>query len=159
MRHASYTIQYDRQRALERGAAIYGRVCANCHGTLEAPGSLPTAPRFASHTFKSGADPLSLYRTLTVGAGQMVPQGWMVPSQKYDVIHYLRETFLKGHNDKAHVAITPDYLAALRRAGVPFSLHVYETGPHGLGLGRPEKPAPPWGDQLLYWFKERKFIR
>ena len=49
------------------------------------------------------------------------------------------------------------YAAALRRAGVPFSLHVYETGAHGLGLGRPERPAPPWGDQLLYWFKERKF--
>lgn len=49
------------------------------------------------------------------------------------------------------------YAAALRRAGVPFSLHVYETGPHGLGLGRPGKPAPPWGDQLLYWFKERGF--
>jgi acetyl esterase/lipase len=49
------------------------------------------------------------------------------------------------------------FAAALRRAGVPFSLHVYETGAHGLGLGRPERPAPPWGDQLLYWFKERKF--
>ena len=120
--------------ALERGAAIYGRVCANCHGTLEAPGSLPTAPRFASHTFKRGADPLSLYSTLTVGTGQMVPQGWMVPSQKYDVIHYLRETFLKGHNDKAHVAITPDYLAALPKgtsrgpapsATDPWRLHDY----------------------------------
>jgi putative heme-binding domain-containing protein len=120
--------------ALERGAAIYGRVCANCHGTLEAPGSLPTAPRFASHTFKRGADPLSLYSTLTVGAGLMVPQGWMVPSQKYDVIHYLRETFLKGHNDKALVAITPDYLAALPKgtsrgpapsATDPWRLHDY----------------------------------
>jgi len=49
------------------------------------------------------------------------------------------------------------YAAALRRAGVPFSLHIYETGAHGLGLGRPGKPAPPWGDQLLYWFKERGF--
>jgi len=49
------------------------------------------------------------------------------------------------------------FAAALRRAGVPFSLHVYETGPHGLGLGRPDRPAPPWADQLLYWFKERKF--
>ncbi len=50
------------------------------------------------------------------------------------------------------------FAAALRRAGVPFSLHIYETGAHGLGLGRPDRPAPPWGDQLLYWFKERKFI-
>ncbi len=49
------------------------------------------------------------------------------------------------------------YAAACRRAGVPFSLHIYEKGSHGLGLGRPERPAPPWGDQLLYWFKERKF--
>ena len=50
------------------------------------------------------------------------------------------------------------FAAALRRAGVPFSLHIYETGPHGLGLGRPGRPAPPWSGQLLYWFKERKFI-
>ena len=49
------------------------------------------------------------------------------------------------------------FASALRRAGVPFSLHVYEKGSHGLGLGRPDKPGPPWGDQLLYWFKERKF--
>jgi acetyl esterase/lipase len=51
------------------------------------------------------------------------------------------------------------FAAALRRAGVPFSLHIYENGAHGLGFGRPDRPAPPWADQLLYWFKERKFIR
>jgi acetyl esterase/lipase len=46
---------------------------------------------------------------------------------------------------------------ALSQAGVPFSLHIYEKGAHGLGLGRPGREAPPWGDQLLYWFQERKF--
>jgi len=51
------------------------------------------------------------------------------------------------------------FAAACRKAGVPFSLHIYELGAHGLGLGRADKPAPPWGDQLLYWFKERKFTR
>jgi acetyl esterase/lipase len=51
------------------------------------------------------------------------------------------------------------FASAMRRAGVPFSLHIYENGPHGLGLGRPDRPAPPWADQLLYWFKERKFTR
>ena len=44
----------------------------------------------------------------------------------------------------------------LAAGGLP-SLHIYEKGAHGLGLGRPDKPAPPWADQLLYWFKERKF--
>jgi acetyl esterase/lipase len=50
------------------------------------------------------------------------------------------------------------FASALRRAGVPFSLHVYELGAHGLGFGRPDRPAPPWADQLLHWFKERKFV-
>ncbi|MEO6568876.1 MAG: alpha/beta hydrolase, partial [Opitutaceae bacterium] len=50
------------------------------------------------------------------------------------------------------------FAAALRRNGVPFSLHIYETGGHGLGLGGPTRRAPPWGDQLVYWMRERKFI-
>ena len=51
------------------------------------------------------------------------------------------------------------FASALRRAGVPVSLHIYELGAHGLGLGRPGREAPPWADQLLYWFKERKFTK
>jgi acetyl esterase/lipase len=49
------------------------------------------------------------------------------------------------------------FAQALRKARVPFSLHIYEKGPHGLGLGRPGKPAPPWDNDLLYWLRERKF--
>ena len=51
------------------------------------------------------------------------------------------------------------FAAALRQAGGLPSVHIYEKGSHGLGLGRPGKPAPPWADQLLYWFSERKFTR
>lgn len=50
------------------------------------------------------------------------------------------------------------FASALRAAGVPYSLHIYEKGSHGLGLGRPSRPAPPWADQCLYWLKERKFL-
>ncbi len=50
------------------------------------------------------------------------------------------------------------FAAAMRKAGAPVSLHIYENGAHGLGLGSPTRPAPPWADQLLYWFKERKFV-
>jgi hypothetical protein len=50
------------------------------------------------------------------------------------------------------------FAAALRRAGGLPSVHIYEKGAHGLGLGRPTKPAPPWADQCLYWLQERKFI-
>jgi putative heme-binding domain-containing protein len=69
-------------KALKRGEAIFTRVCANCHGTLNQPGSLPTSPKFVAHTFKNGSDPYSLYQTLTRGYGMMAPQTWMVPRQK-----------------------------------------------------------------------------
>ncbi len=49
------------------------------------------------------------------------------------------------------------FAAALRKAGGFPSLHIYEKGAHGLGLGTTARPAPPWSDQLLYWFRERKF--
>jgi putative heme-binding domain-containing protein len=115
--HAGFIADWDdplkHRAALERGGAIYARVCANCHGTLDAPGSLPTAPRFATASFKAGSDPFSLYRTLTHGNGLMVAQGWMVPAQKYDVIHFLRETFLRDHNPAWYTAVTPEYRAAL----------------------------------------------
>lgn len=99
--------------SLKRGAAIYQRVCANCHGTKEKPGSLPTSLRFAEGKFKNGSDPLSMYRTLTHGFGLMAPQTWMVPSQKYDVIHYIRETYLKPHNSSQFVTVDARYLARL----------------------------------------------
>ena len=101
------------QKAYQRGEAIYTRVCANCHGTKEQAGSLPTSPRFATHTFKNGSDPHSLYRTLTHGYNQMAPQTWMVPRQKYDVIHYLREAYLKSHNPRQYATADNDYLAKL----------------------------------------------
>ena len=50
------------------------------------------------------------------------------------------------------------FAEALRRAGVPFALHVFERGAHGLGMGRPGRPAPPWYEPCLYWLRERQFL-
>jgi putative heme-binding domain-containing protein len=104
-----------RSASIRRGEAIYTRICANCHGTRERPGSLPNAPRFASAALKNGSDPYGMYRTITDGFGQMAPQSWMVPRQKYDVIHYIRETFFKRHNPGQYVAINRAYLDRLPR--------------------------------------------
>jgi len=50
------------------------------------------------------------------------------------------------------------FASALAKAGVPFELHVYEKGGHGMGLPGPGKPAPPWDAELLRWFKARGIL-
>lgn len=101
------------EEAFERGAAIYSRLCVNCHGTIDEPGSLPTSLRFGSGTFKNGSGPFAMYQTLTHGFGLMTAQRWMVPKQKYDVIHYIREAYLREHNPSQYASISKDYLASL----------------------------------------------
>jgi putative heme-binding domain-containing protein len=99
--------------AFKRGEAIYNRLCINCHGTKDRAGSLPTSLKFASGKFRNGFDPFTMYQTLTRGFGMMVAQTWMVPSQKYDVIHYVREAYLKPHNSSQYQQIDDAYLAGL----------------------------------------------
>ncbi len=110
--HAGMIRDWD-DEALERGREIYMGLCVNCHGTRTAPGSLATALRFGQGQFKHGQDPYSMYQTLTRGAGLMMPQTWMVPQQKYDVIHFLREEFLASENRSQYLEIDEPYLAGL----------------------------------------------
>ena len=73
--------------AFDRGKALYQAVCINCHGTAQKAGTLPTALRCWEAPLKNGSDPRAMYRTLTKGFNLMVPQNWMTPEQKYQVIH------------------------------------------------------------------------
>ena len=51
------------------------------------------------------------------------------------------------------------FASALRKQGVRVDLHIYENGRHGIGLGgRDHSKLHPWTKDLLYWFKERKFL-
>lgn len=110
--HAGFITDWD-NNAFKRGEAIYRRVCQNCHGTKDQAGSLPTSLRFSSGKFRSGSDPYTMYQTLTKGFGLMAAQTWMVPSQKYDVIHYIREEYLKPHNPSQFVEINEALLSRL----------------------------------------------
>jgi len=49
------------------------------------------------------------------------------------------------------------FAAALRAHNVPFDLHVYQKGRHGIGLNDkpPFKNAHPWANDLAFWFSER----
>jgi putative heme-binding domain-containing protein len=110
--HAGLITALD-QESYRRGEAIYERVCANCHGTREGVGSLPTSPRFATGTLRNGGDPYRMYQTLTRGFGQMPAQTWMVPRQKYDVIHYIREAYFKTSNPAHYTKLDRPYLQSL----------------------------------------------
>jgi acetyl esterase/lipase len=54
------------------------------------------------------------------------------------------------------------FAEALRQAGVPFDLHIYQKGAHGLGLGSnkwdPEH-RHPWTADLIFWLKTQGFAR
>jgi len=102
--------------SMKEGDAIYQAMCIVCHGDKDKPGSLPTALRFAEGQFKNGADPYSMYLTLTHGYNQMVAQPQYTTAQKYAVIHYIRETYLKKHNSSQYTPVTPEYLASLPKA-------------------------------------------
>ena len=48
-----------------------------------------------------------------------------------------------------------EFASALQRAGVPFDLHIYQKGAHGLGLGKNH----PWANDCLYWLRVQKFVK
>ena len=52
-----------------------------------------------------------------------------------------------------------NFAAALRRNNVPFDLHIYQQGGHGLGLGAkpPFEHPHPWVHDLVFWLKANKF--
>ena len=57
-----------------------------------------------------------------------------------------------------------DFAAALRKAGVPFDLHIYEKGAHGIGLsigqnGAAQGEVHPWAKDLLVWLKVQGFAK
>lgn len=54
-----------------------------------------------------------------------------------------------------------DFAAAMRKAGVPFDLHVYQKGGHGMGLGggRAGGPLHPWAEDCLFWLKAQGFAK
>lgn len=99
--------------SLARGEKIYQNVCHVCHGDLNLAGSIPNALRFAEGTFAHGSDPHTMYETITRGWRLMAPQVQLVPREKYDVIHYIRETFLAARNPSQLVPVTTAYLAGL----------------------------------------------
>jgi hypothetical protein len=48
---------------------------------------------------------------------------------------------------------------ALRKAKVPAELHIYEQGPHGVGLAPKDPVLSTWPDRLAAWLKGRGLLK
>ncbi len=69
------------------------------------------------------------------------------------VFHTFEDTTVKVEN-------ALEFASALRRNGVPFALHIYPQGAHGMGLGSAQwDPANrhPWTTECALWLKEQGF--
>lgn len=56
------------------------------------------------------------------------------------------------------------FAAALRKSGVRFDLHVYQKGPHGIGLsigknGATPGEVHPWAKDLLVWLRQNQWAK
>jgi hypothetical protein len=75
-----------------------------------------------------------MWLTLTEGFGQMVPQMQYTPEERYDVVHFIREVFIRGANPDQYFEVTDEYLASLptgtpREDLVPPDGHPRDYGP------------------------------
>ena len=50
------------------------------------------------------------------------------------------------------------FYSALRKAGVPAELHIYEQGPHGVGLAQTDEALSSWPSRLAAWLRVRGLL-
>ncbi len=91
------------------------------------------------------------------------------PSPRPDLIsllsneeHVTKETpptfLVHGVSDsKVPVENSLLFVAALRKASVPFELHLYEHGEHGFALGGKDPALSTWPDDCARWLRLHKF--
>lgn len=99
-------------KALAGGKATFEGYCAGCHGLDGNTPSLATARAFGTQKLKFGSDPYSMLMTLSRGNGLMAATTHLSPKERYEVIQYIRERFMKKTNP-GYEPITDDYLASL----------------------------------------------
>ncbi|MEO1616216.1 MAG: DUF6797 domain-containing protein [Planctomycetota bacterium] len=97
---------------LKSGQRIYRSHCVNCHGRDGNTPTLPTARAFGNQPMKFAADPYGMLQTLTRGAGLMAAMQNLSPIERYQVIHYIRESLMKESNP-AYEPVTDQYLESL----------------------------------------------
>jgi acetyl esterase/lipase len=81
-------------------------------------------------------------------------------STERQVTAHTPPTFLFHTNEDDGVSAenSVQFYLALRRAGVPAELHIYEKGPHGVGLAPLDPILSTWPDRMLAWMRGRGLL-
>jgi acetyl esterase/lipase len=71
------------------------------------------------------------------------------------------QTFLFHTNQDTTVPAenSVSYFLALRQAGVPAEMHIFEKGGHGVGLANDDPALSPWSVLLASWMRSRGLIK
>ena len=100
------------KKDFEAGQAIYHGFCVDCHGADGNRPSLSTSRAFGTQAMKFGADPYRMFMTLTRGNGLMGSMSHLTPHQRYQVVHYIRDQFMKPTNPE-YFSVDQRYLDSL----------------------------------------------
>jgi cytochrome c5 len=105
------------QDVLDLGALVYGKNCASCHGAQgnSNPSNMSPPPRnFQADAFRGplGGGPYALYTVVSHGLNGMPAFPALTPEQRYAVVHYIRETWVKTANAKNYVDRDPPAVVA-----------------------------------------------
>ncbi len=112
--HAAILKKLDNE-TLEKGKKIYTSACIACHGA-DGTAPLPQARSFSKDKMRFGTRPYDMWQTITSGSGTMPAQSWLTPEERYYVIQYIRESFMKKANPTQYFAITAAYLESLPKS-------------------------------------------
>jgi acetyl esterase/lipase len=61
--------------------------------------------------------------------------------------------------DRSHVVTTVNLYLDLEKQGVPTEMHIYASGPHGVGMRPSHLPVATWPDRLRDWMVDRKLFK
>ena len=97
---------------------------------------------------------------VTIYPGGLLKRGTDQLNPEIKVTSETPPTFLAvAGDDRGSLDSTVLYYLALKRAGVPAELHVYETGGHGFGLRPTGKNSATWPARCEDWMRDRGLIK
>ena len=131
---------------LKKGKEIYIKSCITCHGS-DGTASLPQARSFNKDKLRFGNKPYDMWKTISFGAGMMAAQTWLQPAERYYVIQYIREEFMKKSNPRQYFKISDEYLSKLPRSQKTIAQQLAETKSEAL------KGSLKYGQE---WFMRNK---